>query len=107
MFQITGFDPDSGSNGQMTFTMLDPPNREKLFGIRTVSRNMAEVFALQELDRENPESEADFYIVGNQLKYSVIVKVGLLYYCKCKFYINKMSTPSFLSLIFSYFFPTL
>ena len=60
----------------MIFSVVSNYHREQLFNVRRKSSNVAEVYALKTLDRERIETEADSYVVGNQIKYPVVVKVS-------------------------------
>ena len=69
-------DPDSGSNGELTYSVVVKGNEDQLFDVRATPGG-AEVFALVDFDRENPEF--GFRRAGSKIVYPVTVKVGIFY----------------------------
>ena len=68
-------DPDSGSNGELTYSVVVKGNEDQLFDVRARPGGGAEVFALVDFDRENPEF--GFRRAGSKIVYPVTVKVGI------------------------------
>ena len=72
---MTATDTDSGSNGELTYSLIYGDTEPNVFGIRDVPRTegpyVAEVFSYYSFNRSNPQEE--FFRINEDIVYPVTV----------------------------------